>query len=106
MGGDEKMKRTYVNREDIVILAKLSALELSEELIQEYSTSLNDVIHTMEETISMDVTDIVDDLPLVHVVGPEDLREDVVASNFSREEFLANVPESLGGLVKVPTIIK
>ncbi|AHK62978.1 Aspartyl/glutamyl-tRNA(Asn/Gln) amidotransferase subunit C [Chlamydia avium] len=100
------MKRTYLEREDIVTLAKLSALDLSEELIQEYSTSLNDVIHTMEETISMDVVDVVDDLPLIQVVGPEDLREDIVTSNFSREEFLTNVPESLGGLVKVPTIIK
>ncbi|EPP37067.1 glu-tRNAGln amidotransferase C subunit [Chlamydia psittaci 10_743_SC13] len=54
----------------------------------------------------MDVVDVVDDLPLIQVVGPEDLREDIVTSNFSREEFLTNVPESLGGLVKVPTIIK
>lgn len=101
-----KGKRTYLNKEDILVLAKISALELSEELIQEYSTSLNNVIHTMEDTISVEVADVADDLPLIQVVGPEDLREDVVTSNFSREEFLANVPESLGGLVKVPTIIK
>ncbi|WP_348663842.1 Asp-tRNA(Asn)/Glu-tRNA(Gln) amidotransferase subunit GatC [Chlamydia vaughanii] len=100
------MKQTYVNREEILILAKISALELSEELIQEYETSLNEVIKTMEASISMDVTDVAVEIALSHVINPEDLREDTVTSNFSREEFLVNVPESLGGLVKVPTVIK
>ncbi|MEF9497353.1 Asp-tRNA(Asn)/Glu-tRNA(Gln) amidotransferase subunit GatC [Chlamydia sp. 04-14] len=100
------MTQPYVTREEILLLAKSSALELSEELIQEYETSLNEVIGIMKESISMDVTDVVIEVGLSHVISPEDLREDVVASSFSREEFLINVPESLGGLVKVPTVIK
>ncbi|MEF9519782.1 Asp-tRNA(Asn)/Glu-tRNA(Gln) amidotransferase subunit GatC [Chlamydia crocodili] len=100
------MTQPYVTREEILLLAKSSALELSEELIQEYETSLNEVIGIMKASISMDVTDVVIEVGLSHVISPEDLREDVVASSFSREEFLINVPESLGGLVKVPTVIK
>ncbi|QVE48839.1 Glutamyl-tRNA(Gln) amidotransferase subunit C,aspartyl/glutamyl-tRNA amidotransferase subunit C,aspartyl/glutamyl-tRNA(Asn/Gln) amidotransferase, C subunit,Glu-tRNAGln amidotransferase C subunit [Chlamydia poikilotherma] len=100
------MTQPYVTREEILLLAKSSALELSEELIQEYETSLNEVIGIMKASISMDVTDVVTEVGLSHVISPEDLREDVVASSFSREEFLINVPESLGGLVKVPTVIK
>ncbi|EPP34378.1 aspartyl/glutamyl-tRNA(Asn/Gln) amidotransferase, C subunit [Chlamydia ibidis] len=100
------MTQSYVSREEILLLAKSSALELSEELIEEYEASLNEVIGIMEEAISMDVTDVMASLETLHVVTPEDLREDDVSFEFSREEFLANVPESLGGLVKVPTVIK
>ncbi|BAE81488.1 aspartyl/glutamyl-tRNA amidotransferase subunit C [Chlamydia felis Fe/C-56] len=101
------MTQPYVTREEILLLAKSSALELSEELIQEYETSLNEVIGIMKTSISLDVTDVIVEVGLSqHVISPEDLREDDVISNFSREEFLTNVPESLGGLVKVPTVIK
>ncbi|WP_366223735.1 Asp-tRNA(Asn)/Glu-tRNA(Gln) amidotransferase subunit GatC [Chlamydia buteonis] len=100
------MTQPYVTREEIILLAKSSALELSEELIQEYESSLNEVIKTMAASIAMDVIDVVIEVGLSHVISPEDLREDIVASSFSREEFLTNVPESLGGLVKVPTVIK
>ncbi|AAP05037.1 Asp-tRNA(Asn)/Glu-tRNA(Gln) amidotransferase subunit GatC [Chlamydia caviae] len=100
------MTQPYITREEILLLAKSSALELSEELIQEYESSLNDVIGIMKASIALDVADVIVEVGLSHTVGPEDLREDVVASSFSREEFLTNVPESLGGLVKVPTVIK
>lgn len=99
------MKKKYVDREEILMLAKLSALELSDDLIREYENSLNDVIHTMEASISMEVSDV-DEMSSLHVMCPDDLREDLVVQDFSREEFLVNVPEKLGGLVKVPTVIK
>ncbi|WP_100934077.1 Asp-tRNA(Asn)/Glu-tRNA(Gln) amidotransferase subunit GatC [Candidatus Chlamydia corallus] len=101
------MEQFRLDREEILLLAKASALQLSEELIQEYQTSLSAVIVSMKEAISIDVDDIGLFEPLLmHVVNVEDLREDAVISDFNQEEFLRNVPESLGGLVKVPAVIK
>ncbi|WP_201456761.1 Asp-tRNA(Asn)/Glu-tRNA(Gln) amidotransferase subunit GatC [Chlamydia sp. 17-3921] len=99
-------QQSYVDKQEVLLLAKSSALQLSDELAQEYSDSLNEIIGTMEATLEIEVADISSEELLTYVVGPEDLREDIVDQSFSRQEFLYNVPESLGGLVKVPTVMK
>lgn len=96
----------YIDREEVISLAKSSALELNEDLLEEYCSSLNEVIGVMQEAIVLDTTDVILEASVPHMVGPEDLRDDLVTAAFSRDEFLNNVPESLGGLVKVPTVIK
>ncbi|AAD18160.1 glutamyl-tRNA (Gln) amidotransferase subunit C [Chlamydia pneumoniae TW-183] len=101
------MEQFHLDREEILLLAKASALQLSEELIQEYQTSLSAVITSMKEALAIEIDDADSCESLfMHVVNVEDLREDSVTSDFNREEFLRNVPESLGGLVKVPAVIK
>ena len=100
------MTQSYVNEEEIISLAKNAALELDEAHVEAFVTSMNNVIALMQEVVAIDITDIILEATVHHFVGPEDLREDVVTSDFTREEFLANVPVSLGGLVKVPTVIK
>ncbi|SPN73193.1 Glutamyl-tRNA(Gln) amidotransferase subunit C,aspartyl/glutamyl-tRNA amidotransferase subunit C,aspartyl/glutamyl-tRNA(Asn/Gln) amidotransferase, C subunit,Glu-tRNAGln amidotransferase C subunit [Chlamydia serpentis] len=100
------MEQFHLDREEILLLAKASALKLSEELIQEYQTSLSAVIASMKEALSIDIEDVTSEPLLTHVVSLEDLREDAVIPDFTRQEFLSNVPESLGGLVKVPAVIK
>ncbi|ANH78238.1 Asp-tRNA(Asn)/Glu-tRNA(Gln) amidotransferase subunit GatC [Candidatus Chlamydia sanziniae] len=100
------MKRSYVDKEEIAILAKSSAIQLSEEMIREYEISLNEVIASMEKALALDILDTPAESFSVYTINPEDLRDDIAKDNFSREEFLRNVPESLGGLVKVPTVIK
>lgn len=100
------MDKTYVNQKEVVALAKGAALELDPMLVEDYTHSLNQVIETLQETVSMDVTDVILEASVPCMIGIEDLREDEVVSDFPREEFLVNVPESLGGLVKVPTVIE
>ncbi|MBQ8498474.1 Asp-tRNA(Asn)/Glu-tRNA(Gln) amidotransferase subunit GatC [Chlamydia sp.] len=100
------MTQSYVNKEEIISLAKNAALELDDAHVEELVASMNDVVALMQEVIAMDITHIILEATVHHFVGPEDLREDMVTSDFTREEFLVNVPMSLGGLVKVPTVIK
>lgn len=100
------MTESYVNKEEIISLAKNAALELEDAHVEEFLTSMNDVIALMQEVIAIDISDIILEATVHHFVGPEDLREDMVTSDFTQEEFLSNVPVSLGGLVKVPTVIK
>ena len=100
------MTQSYVNKEEIISLAKNAAVELDDVHVEEFVSSMNDVIDLMQEVIAIDITDIILEATVHHFVGPEDLREDMVTSDFTQEEFLANVPVSLGGLVKVPTVIK
>ena len=100
------MTQSYVNKEEIISLAKNAALELDDAHVEELVASMNDVVALMQEVIAMDITHIILEATVHHIVGPQDLREDMVTSDFTREEFLVNVPMSLGGLVKVPTVIK
>ena len=100
------MTQSYVNKEEIISLAKNAAVELDDVHVEEFVSSMNDVIALMQEVIAIDITDIILEATVHHFVEPEDLREDMVTSDFTQEEFLANVPVSLGGLVKVPTVLK
>lgn len=99
------MSKSYISKEEVILLAKNSEIELDEDQIQEYVSSLNDVFEVMQEALSVDTSDVSSEIVTEHVITPEDLREDVIVETMSREEFLRNVPESLGGLVKVPTVI-
>jgi len=98
------MTKSYIDKHEILLLAKSSALNLNDSLAQEYADSLNEVISTM--VTALEVGEGSTEELFSYVIGPEDLREDIVDESFSRQEFLHNVPESLGGLVKVPTVIK
>lgn len=100
------MTKSYIDKHEILLLAKSSALNLNDSLAQEYADSLNEVISAMETALEVEVGEGSTEELFAYVLEPEDLREDVVDESFSRQEFLHNVPESLGGLVKVPTVIK
>lgn len=99
------MSKSYIGKEEVILLAKNSEIELSEEQIQEYVSSLNDVFEVMQEALSVSVSNLSEKIGTEHVITPEDLREDIVTDVISREEFLRNAPASLGGLVKVPAVI-
>lgn len=99
------MSKSYISKEEVILLAKSSEIELNEQQIQEYVSSLNNVFEVMQEALSVETSDLSSEIVTEHVITPEDLREDIVIETMPREEFLRNVPESLGGLVKVPTVI-
>lgn len=98
------MSESYISEEEVVRLANNAKIALGEELIQEYTASLNHVFEVMQEALLVDTSDVSSEYagPVVTV---EHLRDDCVLETLSREKFLSNVPESLGGLIKVPTVI-
>ncbi|WP_213319106.1 Asp-tRNA(Asn)/Glu-tRNA(Gln) amidotransferase subunit GatC [Chlamydiifrater volucris] len=94
-----------LNEQDIRDVAKGASLKIKDEDISGFVESLNKVVALIEESFQVDTSDVAGFIGRASV-GPEDLREDIVEDEHFREGFLENVPDSVGGLVKVPSVIK
>lgn len=93
------------NEESIRTLSRLCRIEVTEEEIPALLHDLKRVLDYVAQLQEVDVSDLP---PFSHIeaVGVGALRDDVVAETLTREEFLANAPEHIGGMVRVPPVIK
>ena len=92
-----------LTREEVKKVALLSRLELSEDEIDARTRPLNDLLQQFVVLQSIDVTGIgptSHSIPIVNV-----FREDVMRPSLTREEVLANAPESRDGCFVVPKIL-
>lgn len=94
-----------LDEENIKFLGKLCRIELSEEECKELFSSLNRVLSYVELLHEVDVSDL---SPYSHIEeqGVGSLREDKEGDLLPREVFLANAPDHVGGMIRVPPVIK
>ena len=93
-----------INRDDVLHIAKLSKLELSENEISMYSGQLSDILTYIEKLNELD-TDGVE--PTMNIVGKTNaLREDVILKSLSVEDALFNAPEIEDNHFSVPRVIE
>ncbi len=87
---------------DVEHVAKLARLELTEEEKELYTKQLGDVLKYVDQMNEVDTTNV---KPMAQVVDFVNvMREDVVVSEQTREELMANGPEVEDGFFKVPKI--
>ena len=80
-----------LSKEEILKIAKLSRLKLSEADIESFSGRLDELLHHMEDLKALDLSKVspmtgVEDAPTV-------LREDVPQVSLSHEQAFANAPD-------------
>jgi len=93
-----------LSAEEVRKVALLARLELDDDEIERQTRHINDLIARFEALQEVDVTGIEPtshSVPLVNI-----LREDVVKPSLSRDEVLANAPESRDGCFIVPRIVE
>lgn len=93
-----------LTRDEVQKVALLARLELSDEELDEQAKHFNELLTQLERLQELDVTGIEPtshSIPLVNV-----LREDRARPSLSREEALANAPESREGCIVVPRIVE
>jgi len=93
-----------LSSDEIRKVALLARLELSDAELDEQAKHFNDLLKQFEILQSLDVTGIEPtshSIPLVNI-----LREDVARPSLSREQALANAPESRDGCIVVPRIVE
>jgi len=92
-----------IGKDEVRHIAKLAHLEFSEEELGRFTQQFNSIVEYVARLNALDTADI---QPTSHVdVGSHALREDTLRPSMSREEALANAPESEHGLFKVPRVI-
>ena len=93
-----------ISRDDVVQVARLARLELSEAELERMRRQLDGILAYIDQLKALDVAGVE---PTSHAVPLTNvMREDEVAPCWPQEEMLANAPDRAGELFRVPRIIE
>jgi len=93
-----------ISREDVVHVARLARLELSDTEMERMREQLNGILGYIDKLKELDVSGVEPTshaVPLVNV-----MREDAVVPPFAQDAMLANAPDRVGEFFRVPRIIE
>ncbi|MCB9822708.1 Asp-tRNA(Asn)/Glu-tRNA(Gln) amidotransferase subunit GatC [Candidatus Nomurabacteria bacterium] len=96
-----------LSREDILKLAKLSRLDLTDAEVERFRAELSSILDYVEQLDSVDVSGL---KPTYQVTGLTSLdknvtRVDKVTEQVSHDELMKNVPDSDGRHIKVKRMV-
>jgi len=93
-----------LSREDVLKLARLARLELSDDEVAEYASELSEILQYVEQLSSVDVSDL---KPTNQVTGLTNVtRQDVVKDyGYAAADLLKNVPHVQDGQIRVKRML-
>ncbi len=93
-----------LTREDVLKLARLARLDLSEAEVQEYTEELSEILQYVEMLQEVDVAGL---LPTNQVTGLTDVmrKDEIKDYGYRPEELLKNVPATESNQIKVKRMI-
>lgn len=96
---------THFNEQDLLKLMKLSKIDCSEAEKSRFLSSLSRVVGYIEQLSELNTEGVP---PCNHILESMSsmMREDEIGQTLDRETFLANCPAHIGGMIRVPPIIK
>lgn len=95
------MIRSMIDRDQVLHVAKLARLRLSEEEVERMASELSGILEHVEHINELDLEDVE---PTSHVVAVENvLRSDDPRPSWSRDEVLDRAPDPAGGSFRVPS---
>ncbi|HET7177819.1 MAG TPA: Asp-tRNA(Asn)/Glu-tRNA(Gln) amidotransferase subunit GatC [Solirubrobacterales bacterium] len=90
-----------IEREDVLHVAKLARLRLSEEEIERMTQELSGILRHVDRIGELELDGVA---PTSHVVGLENvLRADEPRPSWPRDVVLAQAPDPAGGAFRVPS---
>ena len=92
-----------LTREEVLHVARLARIELSEEEIEKYQVQLKTLLDEVNKIKSVELKN--DNKLIAPVTHTTKLREDVAGDMLDPEEIMKNVPVSNGNFVEVPVMI-
>lgn len=91
-----------ISIEEVLKIAKLSRLTLSEEEIEKYSSQIGDILNYVELLNQLDTTNV---KPTTRIIPVNNVfREDEVKEGLSMDKVLLNAPDKKDNMFKVPKI--
>lgn len=92
-----------VSRNEVIRIAELAKLKLTEEEIIKFQIELSKILEYVEQLKEIDTKEV---KPLSHPISRVNIfREDKVTKSIDREEALSNAPERTEEFFKVPKVI-
>jgi len=92
-----------IDQSQVIKVAKLSRLDLTEDEVQEFTGQLSAILDYVEKMNELDTTGVE---PLAHCLPVSNvLREDSAKESLGTEKVLANAPQRDNEFFKVPKIL-
>ena len=93
-----------ITREEVLHVAKLARLKLTEEETQQYTRQLDAILNFAEQLKALDTENVP---PTTHVLDVKNvMREDEVRPSWPREAVLQNAPDQEDGYFRVPDVLE
>ena len=90
--------------EDVIKVAQLAKLKLSEEEVELFSKQLPQIVKFVEKLSELNTEDVKPFYELIERTTP--MREDLPENGLSQEEAIKNAPESENGFFVVPRVVE
>jgi aspartyl-tRNA(Asn)/glutamyl-tRNA(Gln) amidotransferase subunit C len=96
-----------LSRDDILKLARLSRLKLSEDELSQYQKEISSILDYVEQLDSVDVKGLTPTYQVTGLTskGANATREDKVIPQVEQKELFKNLPSTEGGHIKVKRMI-
>ncbi len=94
---------TKISSSDVRKVAHLARLELPEDQIETYTSQIEEILSYVDQLQEIDTQNVHPTTRAVEVVN--EMREDLVEFNDSREEILNQAPHREGDYFRVPKIL-
>jgi aspartyl-tRNA(Asn)/glutamyl-tRNA(Gln) amidotransferase subunit C len=95
------MIRRMIDREQVLHVARLARLKLSEEEVERMAGELSGILEHVERISELDLEGVE---PTSHVIALENvLRPDEPRPSWSRDDVLERAPDPAGGAFRVPS---
>ena len=92
-----------ISKEDILHIANLASLNLSDEEIEKYTADMKEILEFANTINSVDTKNL--DETIAAVEKSNAFRKDVVKESLKREELLKNAPSQDEGMYRIPKVI-
>ncbi len=95
---------TKLTRDEVLKLARLSKLELTETELDEFATELSSILDYVQQLQAVDVESL---KPTSQVTGLTNVtrKDEVIDYGISQEDLLKNVPERKENYIKVKRVL-
>lgn len=101
---NQKKDFMSISKEDVLYVANLAKLKLSDQEVTSYQKDLNKILEYMEQLDQIDTSDIA---PLDHVMEQTaTLRKDEAKAALPHENALKNAPDADSDYFRVPKVIE
>ena len=93
-----------IEKKDILYVAKLAKLSLSEEEIQALTPQMGEIIEFANNISKLDTDGVV---PTNHILEIQNVfRKDEVKASYPREDIIKNAPTKEAGCILVPNVVE
>jgi aspartyl-tRNA(Asn)/glutamyl-tRNA(Gln) amidotransferase subunit C len=93
-----------ITKDEVTHVAHLARLEFTEAEAEKFTSQLNNILMYMDMLNRVDMTGVA---PMTHAVAQQNaFRDDIVKPSLSRDDTLANAPDTRGDFFRVPKVIE